>query len=94
LKKIVVNPEGEEWCISKHLLATSMRLTEVGTKELSKGKDAEQYFKSAFDLYSMFFSINLKLIASEKTDSEKDEKVEPRGFSKIIAKIVDCCKEW
>src|SRR3989339_1916830 len=33
LKKIVVNPEGEEWCISKHLLASSMRLIEVGTKE-------------------------------------------------------------
>ena len=26
LKKIVKDPEGEIWCISKHLLATSMRL--------------------------------------------------------------------
>ncbi|MBS3136323.1 hypothetical protein J4401_05160, partial [Candidatus Woesearchaeota archaeon] len=25
LKKMVTNPEGEEWCISKHLLASSMR---------------------------------------------------------------------
>src|SRR3989344_1616530 len=33
LAKIVANPEGEEWCISKHLLAASMRLIEVGTKE-------------------------------------------------------------
>src|SRR3990167_2521775 len=36
LGKIVKDPKGEEWCISKHLLASSMRLMEVGTKELSK----------------------------------------------------------
>src|SRR3989338_355716 len=30
LGKIVTNPVGEEWCISKHLLAASMRLYEVG----------------------------------------------------------------
>jgi hypothetical protein len=41
LKKIVKNPEGEEWCISKHLLAASMRLMEVGTKQLSLGKKEE-----------------------------------------------------
>src|SRR3989338_2054269 len=34
--QMVKDPEGEEWCISKHLLAASMRLYEVGTKELSK----------------------------------------------------------
>lgn len=32
LRKIVKDPEGEVWCISKHLLAASMRLMEVGTK--------------------------------------------------------------
>src|SRR3989338_10782281 len=49
LKKIVVNPEGEEWCISKHLLAASMRLVEVGTKELAKDKkkEANLFFSSA-----------------------------------------------
>src|SRR3989338_26790 len=48
LKKIVTNPEGEEWCISKHLLAASMRLEEVGTKELGKGnlKEANNYFNA------------------------------------------------
>jgi len=34
LAKIVKNPEGEIWCISKHLLSASMRLMEVGTKKL------------------------------------------------------------
>lgn len=38
LKKIVKDAEGEEWCISKHLLATSMRLIEVGTKYYSQDK--------------------------------------------------------
>src|SRR3990167_2287051 len=52
LAKIVTNPQGEEWCISKHLLASSMRLIEVGTKELAKDntKEANMFFKSAFDL--------------------------------------------
>ena len=34
LKELVKNPEGEVWCISKHLLSCSMRLIEVGTKKL------------------------------------------------------------
>ena len=39
LKKIVKNPKGEELCISKHLLASSMRLIEVGTKELQDNEE-------------------------------------------------------
>ena len=64
LKKIVTDPKGEEWCISKHFLAGSMRLMEVGTKELSKGnkEEANSFFKQAFNLYSLFFAINLKMI--------------------------------
>jgi hypothetical protein len=36
LAKIIKEYEGENWCISKHLLASSMRLMEVGTKMLTK----------------------------------------------------------
>src|SRR3989338_11192782 len=36
LKKIIKEYEGEVWCISKHLLAASMRLMEVGTKQLGQ----------------------------------------------------------
>lgn len=36
LKRIIKDYEGEVWCISKHLLAASMRLMEVGTKEEKK----------------------------------------------------------
>src|SRR3990167_10471087 len=32
LKEIIKDYEGEVWCISKHLLAASMRVMEVGTK--------------------------------------------------------------
>jgi hypothetical protein len=41
LRKIVKDPEGEVWCISKHLLAASMRLMEVGTKQQGMGKKEE-----------------------------------------------------
>ena len=34
--------EGETWCIAKHLLATTMRLMEVGTKLQSSGKKKSQ----------------------------------------------------
>ena len=43
LKKIIKDYEGEVWCISKHLLAASMRLMEVGTKQLGLGKKEEAY---------------------------------------------------
>ncbi|MDE6250255.1 MAG: hypothetical protein K2M34_01305 [Alphaproteobacteria bacterium] len=55
---------GEVWCISKHLLAASMRLMEVGTKALSAGNTQEAYnlFNKAYDLYSLFWGINMDLI--------------------------------
>ena len=33
--QVIPEYEGEVWCISKHLLASSMRLMEVGTKQQS-----------------------------------------------------------
>lgn len=83
LKKIVKDYEGEVWCISKHLLAASMRLMEVGTKALGQGKkaEAEDLFKKAFDLYSLFWAVNLGLVDTagiKKLDDDmlnkKDEK--------------------
>ena len=55
---------GEVWCISKHLLAASMRLMEVGTKALGAGKkaDANAMFEKAYDLYSLFWGLNMHLI--------------------------------
>lgn len=61
LKKIVVSFEGEVWCISKHLLASSMRLMEVGTKELNINgfTRAKPYFEKSHRLFRMFWEIVL-----------------------------------
>jgi hypothetical protein len=95
LEKIVKKEKGdysEKWCISKHLLATSMRLTEVGTKYLHEGKkkEAEEIFFDAFNLYSLFWGVNgfIKLGQKDKITNSKLLKI-----SKLMKKILDCCKE-
>lgn len=107
LKDIIKDYEGEIWCISKHLLASSMRLLEVGTKELKKGnkEKAKDLFDKAYKLYSMFWGINLKAVNIKEVqkDSEinlindKNNKVTKVSvFSKIgdiFQKVLDCCKE-
>ncbi len=56
LKPLVTNTEGELWCISKHLLATTMRLMEVSTKYLETDVEkAQEFEQSAFDLYGLFW---------------------------------------
>lgn len=104
LRMIVKNPEGEEWCISKHLLAASMRLMEVGTKQQGMGKKdiAQELFQKAYDLYSLFWGINMKVIDTsdiKKIDENavnKEDK-ERKGFlgkmGELVKKAVDCCIE-
>jgi hypothetical protein len=67
LRKIVKEPEGEVWCISKHLLAASMRLMEVGTKQQGMGNKeaAKELFEKAFDCYSLFWGLNMKLVSTD-----------------------------
>ena len=81
LKKIVKDTEGEVWCISKHLLAASMRLMEVGTKQLSQGNktEAEDLFSKAYNLYSLFWGLNLKLL--NVSDMKNVEASNPSGVS-------------
>ncbi|OGI19322.1 MAG: hypothetical protein A3J06_01200 [Candidatus Moranbacteria bacterium RIFCSPLOWO2_02_FULL_48_19] len=93
LQKLMPDNEGESWCISKHLLAASMRLIEVGTKYRSAGKKAEaqEFFERAYKLYSLFWAVKLKLVnVGEKTKKDKTffGKIED-----IVMKLVDCCKE-
>jgi hypothetical protein len=75
LKLIIKDYEGEVWCISKHLLAASMRLMEVGTKAQSKGEDKQAYdlFKKAFDLYNLFWAVNLGMIKPSKEEVELEK---------------------
>ena len=72
--KIIPSYEGEVWCISKHLLATSMRLMEVGTKQQSMGntKDAYDLFNQAYDLYCLFWGLNMNIIDAKEINWKPD----------------------
>ena len=72
--KIIPSYEGEVWCISKHLLATSMRLMEVGTKQQSMGNTEEAYslFNQAYDLYCLFWGLNMNLIDMKQVEWKPD----------------------
>jgi len=78
LKKIIKEYEGEVWCISKHLLAASMRLMEVGTKYLSKGdkKNAADLFKKSYHLYSLFWGLNLGVVGVSDVKRSDEEKID------------------
>lgn len=104
MKKIVKEGQGEVWCTSKHLLSASMRLMEVGTKSLTKGdqKEANDYFKKSFDLYNLFWGLNLGLVNNVETHhgaslSKKEQPLPEKNLlgtiSKTIGKILDCCRE-
>jgi hypothetical protein len=74
LKMIVKDPEGEVWCTSKHLLAASMRLFEVGTKAQTKGDKtkAHDLFKKSYDLYNLFWAINLGMVKEKDLKSTSE----------------------
>lgn len=79
LKKLVMNTEGEIWCANKHLLAATMRLLETGEKCIGNDdQEAEELFKDAFDVYSLFWF--LQKIGGDggnvKKAGKKDGKVE------------------
>jgi len=109
MKEIIKDYEGEVWCISKHLLSSSMRLYETGTKylKLKKQKKAQMLFSNSYKLYNLFWGLNLGLTKGknikskdfEKLDFKSKDSVEEESlgiFSKlgeIIQKAVDCCKE-
>ncbi len=111
LKKIIKDYEGEVWCISKHLLAASMRLMEVGTKYLTKGdkKNAEDLFKKSYQLYSLFWGLNLGAVKVFDVKENNSEKIEfltedkkPKikksvsifeKLGELVQKAIDCCRE-
>ncbi len=65
MQKIIPSYEGEVWCISKHLLASSMRLFEVGTKALASGDKDTAYslFDDSYGLYCMFWGLNMGMLS-------------------------------
>ena len=103
MKKIVKEGEGEVWCISKHLLAGSMRLIEVGTKlqHNDKKKEAGDLFKKAYDLYSLFWALNLKVIDPGQIKMLDENRLTKKSsqndimadLNNLVTELADCCKE-
>ncbi|MFW0838183.1 MAG: hypothetical protein ACKKL5_04260 [Candidatus Komeilibacteria bacterium] len=89
---LMPNHEGESWCIAKHLLATTMRLIEVGNKLQSDNKkdEAKNMFGKAYRIYSIFWALKLQLIDGRETKSkvEGDAQLED-----LVNKLADCCSE-
>lgn len=103
LKQIIKDYEGEVWCISKHLLAASMRLIEVGNKQYATDKKtALDLYNKAYDLYNLFWGLNLKIIDPGKVSKIDDQALnrhdsEKKGFmgklGALVKKVIDCCIE-
>ena len=104
LAKMIDKHEGETWCITKHLLAATMRMMEVGTKLQSSGKKEEsrEMFKKAYEVYSLFWALRLKLIIvtdvqkigdNQLNVHDKSNPDRPMTKEELISKLIDCCKE-
>lgn len=107
LKKLVPNSNdgSERWCISKHLLAASMRLMEVGSKQLDmeNKEEAHDFFSKAYELYSLFWALNLDLISLEGVKKHNIEENnlnissknvrKPTLWGRVVQKVIDCCLE-
>ena len=106
MKRLVkdAEPGFEKWCISKHLLATSMRLMEVGTKYMTQDKkeDANDMFTKAYEVYSIFWGINLNAVdigevkKVEEFQINKEDETKKGALSKVgdmVKYLINCCKE-
>jgi hypothetical protein len=104
MKKLVKDPEGEVWCISKHLLAASMRVMEVGTKALGAGRkdEARELFEKAYGVYALFWGLNLGVVKAEGVKAIDEQAInhhdtEKKGFvgklGDLVRKAIDCCIE-
>jgi hypothetical protein len=94
LGRMIDKKEGEVWCISKHLLAASMRLMEVGTKLQKEGKkgEAKAFFDDSYKMFNLFFALRLKIINIPELNKIATEE-KPMNLKDIMTKLVDCCNE-
>jgi len=93
LKLIVKDDDGsEKWCMSKHFLASSMRLFEVGNRMLHEGKkeEADKFYKDSAELYGLFWALNVE--GKGKIKINEDSK-ETKGIFASIKKLLECCIE-
>ena len=89
LLKIIKTYEGEVWCISKHLLSASMRLMEVGCKQQSLGntKDAYDLFDKAYELYCLFWGLNVGAIGGEQVAWAKEIGTNVEDIRKYVDNV-------
>lgn len=83
--------DSEKWCMSKHFLASSMRLFEVGNRLLNEGneKEAKEMYEDAAELYGLFWSLNI----DSKKNITLEKESEKMGIFHSIKKLLECCKE-
>lgn len=84
--------DSEKWCMSKHFLASSMRLYEVGNRLLheKKEKEAKEMFKDAAELYGFFWMLNAESKGKIKLNETSKEG---KGIFSSIKKLLECCME-
>jgi len=89
MQKVIPAYEGEVWCISKHLLASSMRLMEVGTKQQSLGNKEQAYdlFNKAYDLYCLFWGLNMNMLGVDDVKWIEDSAQDVKKLSEKLDKM-------
>ena len=92
LAKIVNKDNSETWCMSKHLLASSMRLYEVGNRLLHENKldEAKEMYNDSAEMYALFWKLNMKNTNEVSVSYENKEK---KSIFSGIKKLLECCKE-
>lgn len=89
MQKVIPQYEGEVWCISKHLLASAMRLMEVGTKQQSLGRKEEAYklFSQAYELYCLFWGLNMNMLDTSDVKWIEDKREDIVQLSEKIEAV-------
>ena len=84
--------DSEKWCMSKHFLASSMRLYEVANRLLHEGKEkeAKEMYKDAAELYGLFWTLN---IDTKNKINLKEVSKESKGIFASVKKLLECCME-
>lgn len=95
MQKIIPSYEGEVWCISKHLLATSMRLMEVGTKQQSLGNKEQAYdlFNKAYDMYCLFWGLNMNMLQVDDVKWVQDSVDDVKKLTVKVNEAIETPKE-
>ena len=90
MQKIIPSYEGEVWCISKHLLASAMRLMEVGTKQQSLNHPEEAYrlFNQAYELYCLFWGLNMNMLNVDDVKWIEDKSEDIKKLSSKLDAVV------